>query len=70
MGLWKESGSYIQCCECGHIYWIDKEISIDKIYIKSYCSKCNKITKGLNCGEKEEDIYMYYDCVKDSRYYY
>lgn len=64
----KESCSYVQCLCCGNIYTTEIEIPINVLIVKSECPKC-KHRKGLNCGNKEEDVYLYYDPVLDERYY-
>jgi len=64
----KENVSYVQCLCCGNIYTIERNIPIDVLVVRSECPKC-KHKKGLNCGDKEEDVYLYYDAVLDERYY-
>lgn len=64
----KEKISWIQCQCCGHVYTIQKEISIDISIIESKCPKCwYKI--GLNCGDKKEDLYLFMNENIDPRYY-
>ena len=65
----RDKGCWIQCTNCGAIYWIEEEVSIDKLYVASYCPKCGEYGNGLNCGDKEEDIIIYADPVLDKRYY-
>lgn len=65
----KEKGCWIQCQQCGHIYWVDIDVSIDKLYVASVCARCGEYGNNLNCGDKEEDIYIYADPVLDERYY-
>lgn len=60
--------TWIQCNECGAIYQIPRSVPIDKLYVTSCCPECGYMT-GLNLGDKEEDIYLYYDYTKDSRWY-
>ena len=48
-------------------YYSDYIDSENKVKLK--CNKCGNI-KMLNCGDKQEDIYKYYDYCLDSRYYY
>lgn len=61
-------GTWIQCTSCGKIYFIEEAVPIDKLYVTSICSRCGH-HKGLNCGDKKEDVYLYYDPVLDERYY-
>ena len=61
-------GSWIQCTHCGKIQFVENLHSIDKLYLTFECSKCGW-HKGINCGDKEEDIYLYYDPVMDEKYY-
>ena len=65
----ERSGTFIQCCHCGRICRIDDDVPIDKLYITSFCPRCDEYTKGLNCGSSKDDIYEFYDCTKDPRYY-
>lgn len=65
----KERGVWIQCQSCGNIYHIEKDVPIDQLYVASTCPKCNG-KKGLNCGSDKNDIYLFYDCTKDPRWYY
>lgn len=64
----QERGNYIQCLNCGKIYIIGRKVPIGVSIVKSECPKCGW-SKGLNCGDKEEDIYYFYDPVMDERYY-
>ena len=60
--------TWVQCQYCGYIYQIANKISIEKSIIKSTCPKCNyKI--GLNCGNKEEDVYIFMNPNLDERHY-
>jgi hypothetical protein len=68
MDAGKEIGSYVQCLSCGHIYTIEHKIPTGVSVVKSYCPRC-EWQKGLNCGDKEEDIYYFYDPGLDERYY-
>jgi ribosomal protein L37E len=64
----KEDGNYIQCQRCGYIYRIPNKISIERSIIKSECPRCgDKI--GLNCGAKEEDVYIFMNPNLDERYF-
>lgn len=63
-----EKRTYIQCRNCGHIYYINDNLSIEDFIVKSECPKCgNKY--GINCGKNIEDIYLFYDNTKDPRFY-
>ena len=61
--------TYIQCQKCGHVYHIETNIPIDKLYIASVCPGCGEYGKGLNCGNSEDDIYLYANINVDPRYY-
>lgn len=69
MGSDGKDRTYVQCQYCGHIYQIASKVSVEESIIESECPKCGDMT-GLNLGDKEEDIYLYYDCTKDPRWYY
>lgn len=60
--------TWIQCQCCGYIYRIANKVSIEKSIVKSVCPKCGDEV-GLNCGSKEEDIYLYMNPNFDERYY-
>lgn len=60
--------TYIQCQNCGHLYTVQKKIPISASIIKAKCPKC-EYERGLNCGDKEEDIYMCYNVNLDPRWY-
>ena len=64
----KEKGCWVQCTSCGLIYHIKANIPIDRVYIECHCPKCDS-HRALNCGDKEEDIYVYYDPTLDARQY-
>lgn len=64
----KNSGNYMQCQYCGNIYYLDQEVSVDKLIIDSECPKCG-YTRALNCGDRKEDIYLYMNESIDPRYY-
>lgn len=64
----KQRGAWIQCQDCGHVYYMEESVPIDKLYITSYCPRCDG-TKGLNCGSDASDVYLYMDITKDPRYY-
>ena len=60
--------TWIQCQSCGNIYLINKKVSIERSIVKSVCPRCNG-NVGLNCGEKQEDIYYFMNPNVDNRYY-
>ena len=68
MSVGKQEGTWIQCANCGKIYYIYRKVPIDKLYITSECARCG-YDRGLNLGDKEENIYCYYDPNLDERYY-
>lgn len=53
---------------CGKIYRVENEISLDKMYIYSYCPCCEH-KRALVLGDNMEDIYELYDVNLDNRYY-
>ena len=63
-----KQSTWVQCQSCGEIYQIADKVSIEKSIIQSVCPVCWKCV-GLNCGDKEEDIYMYMNPNVDKRYY-
>jgi ssDNA-binding Zn-finger/Zn-ribbon topoisomerase 1 len=69
--LWVHTGkekTFIQCLNCGHIHIIERKIPISVSVVRCECPKCEYL-KGLNCGNKEEDVYVFYDPGLDGRYY-
>ena len=64
----KKDGSYIQCLNCGNIYATERKVSITISIVKSECPRCHH-DKGLNLGNKKEDLYYFYDPTLDERYY-
>lgn len=60
--------TFVQCQTCGKIFQIPYEVEIDKLYITTECPLCGNAT-GLNLGEKEEDIYFFYNVNLDDRCY-
>ena len=60
--------AFVQCQSCGNIYQIADNVSIEKSIIQSVCPRCGE-NVGLNCGDKEEDIYIYMNPNLDERYY-
>ena len=68
MSMEREQGTYIQCTNCGKIHFIHIDVPVDKLYVKSECPKCGN-WKGLNCGNSEDDVGLFYDAFLDERYY-
>lgn len=60
--------TWIQCTNCGHIYIVDRKISINMAIIRSSCPRC-KWGRGYNCGHNELDIAELYDPYLDERYF-
>lgn len=63
-----KQSTFVQCQSCGNIYQIADKVSIEKSIIQSVCPRCGE-SIGLNCGDKEEDIYLYMNINLDERYY-
>lgn len=68
MDLKKKKCCHIQCQICGIIYTVQRNIPIEKMYVKVNCPNCGIVT-GLNLGDNEDDVYVYYDNTKDPRFY-
>lgn len=66
MSLRKET--FVQCQTCGDVYKFSRIVAIDKIYVQANCPRCG-MTTALNLGNKEEDIYIYYNENVDPRQY-
>ena len=60
--------TYVQCQHCGHIYQIADKVSIEDSIIRSECPRCGDLV-GLNLGNKEEDIYYFYNPYLDEKYF-
>lgn len=67
MGNRKEK-TLIQCLNCGHIHIVERKFPLSISVVNSKCPKC-EWSKGLNCGNKEEDVYYFYDPGLDERYF-
>lgn len=65
----KNKGCWIQCNQCGYVYWTEEEVPIDRLYVASFCPGCNEYGNGLNCGDSKDDLYLYADINRDPRYY-
>ena len=68
-GMSKAKTEYLQCCNCGHIHQEKILCRDDDLYVLTNCDCCKEIVNHLRCGENQEDIYKYYDCTKDFRFY-
>ena len=68
MSAGRDKGCWVQCTQCGHIYWTEEDVPIEKLYVASGCARCGH-GRGLNCGDKKEDVYSYYNPNLDERYY-
>ena len=60
--------TWIQCQNCGHIYRINKKVSIEASIIRSECPRCREYV-GLNCGSEEDEIYIFMNPNLDERYF-
>ena len=60
--------TWVQCLNCGHIYIVERKIPVSASVVKSECPRC-QWGKALNCGDKEEDVAIFYDPYLDERYY-
>ena len=69
MSAEKDRGNWIQCTKCGHIYFVEEEVPIEKLYVASVCARCGEYGNGLNCGSDQSEIYTYYNPNMDERYY-
>lgn len=65
----QEDKTWVQCRNCGHVYDIDRQVSIEDLFVTAFCPRCNH-NKALNCGETPEEIYLYADRTMDERYYF
>lgn len=64
----KKKRTWVQCQDCGEIFQVPYAVEIDKLYITACCPNCGE-TRGLNLGDKKEDIYFYYNANLDIRHY-
>lgn len=61
---------FFQCLKCGNIHQRKMKFNIESdLYIQLNCPHCRDETTQIWAGDKEEDKYIYYDPVMDSRYY-
>lgn len=63
--------SRFQCMNCGTLHWIKDPPNIDddELYTKIRCRHCQQMANHLWVGDTPEDTYIYYDVIKDNRYY-
>ena len=64
----KESKTWIQCQNCGHVYDTDRHISVEDLFVTAFCPRCNH-NRALNCGEDFYEISLYANRNLDARYY-
>ena len=64
----KERTTLIQCTNCGKVYEVSREVSIEKLYVASICPRCG-CRIGLNCGQTIEDLYELSNINIDPRYF-
>ena len=64
----KEIKTWVQCRNCGHVYEIDRRISIEDLFVTAFCPSCNH-NKALNCGESLSDVSLYVDRTLDEKYF-
>lgn len=64
----KENKTWVQCRNCGHVYEVDRRISIEDLFVHAFCPRCNH-NKALNCGESLDDVSLYADRTMDERYF-
>ena len=63
-----QDGNYVQCHNCGRVYYTKDSFSEEDFIVESKCPTCQD-TKGINCGKNKEDIYLFYDNTKDPIFY-
>ena len=68
MKLDAKESTFIQCQDCGALYEVIYEISIEKSIVKMECPECGGHI-GLNCGNNRDDIALYINSYVDPRYY-
>ena len=64
---------WVQCSHCGNLHRVkgkDATISENDLFTEPiWCGKCRDETPHIWCGEKQEDVYMYYNANLDPRIY-
>ena len=62
---------FSQCTNCGKMHKVNIKYRprSDDIYMTLYCSECQAMTRQLDCGRDEEQLYEFIDINVDSRYY-
>lgn len=61
--------SFYQCQVCGYTHKEKYISSDDELYIEIQCPRCRDVTKHIDCGETEIDIYKNYNCNLDNRFF-
>lgn len=64
----EENKIFVQCQNCGRVFYIDKNVSVEELFVKAVCPQCGE-QKALNCGNSIEDIYEFMNINLDIRYY-
>ena len=64
----KEIKTWVQCRNCGHVYDINRRVSIEDLFVTAFCPRCNH-NKALNCGESLSDVSLYVDRTLDEKYF-
>ena len=64
----QERETWVQCQNCGHIYTVTQPIPINILMVNSECPQC-EWDIGLNCGDNQDDLYLYMNANVDPRYY-
>lgn len=60
--------TWIQCQECGKIFYVPYMIKMEEMYVVVNCPRCGEVT-GLNLGDDEDDVYALYNINVDPRCY-
>ena len=63
-----EGKTYLQCCNCGKVYSVERKYQESDLYVHNYCPCCGE-NKAINLGTERDDIYKYMDTTLDSRYF-
>ena len=62
--------SQYQCQKCGALVWTKEPLNIEgDLFVKMPCKHCHMETNHLWVGDREEDLYIYYNANADPRYY-
>lgn len=68
MKLDEKENTFIQCQDCGELYEVPYEISIERSIVRMECPQCGGHV-GLNCGSNRNDVALYINSYVDPRYY-